>query len=168
MIIAAWEFTGLSFTASQKTPIIPTGTFAASLNLTRIPSATPTPTLPLPPSPTAAPVLSAPETPIPVIDNLPFSPGTLLKGSGEGVFRMHPNGTLQHIYDFPTFLAFGFSEADLLIIDDEQLNDLPFNGSELTRLLESPTQDLDWGGERRTLADCSLGKALWPKVAIGV
>lgn len=95
----------------------------------------------LPGSPTPAPV----STPV----SLPFPPGTLLKGTGPGVFRLSAEGQLQHIYDWPTFAAFGFDEADIQTAADEMLNALP-RDQELTRLIRGQEQPLDWvvGGQR--------------------
>lgn len=112
------------------------------------PSATFSPTLPapgqagrLPASPTPIP------TPIPI--SLPFPAGTLLKGAGPGVFRLGSDGRLQHIYDWPTFLAFGFDEGDIQTVTNDMLNVLP-RGQELTRLIQGRDQPLDWvvGGQR--------------------
>jgi serine/threonine protein kinase len=92
---------------------------------------------PTPSSPTAPPLA------------LPFPVGSLLKGSGDGIFRLRANGTLQHIYDWPTFLAFGFAETDIQTVDETTLAKLP-EGGELTRLLQGPDQSLYWvaTGER--------------------
>ncbi len=77
-------------------------------------------------------------TPIP----LPFSEGALLQGSGEGVFRMHADGVLQHVYDWPTFQEFQFDTDEITVAADSALADLPIE--ELTRLLQAPDQSLDW------------------------
>lgn len=117
--LTAWEFLGLEANA----PLEPaTAVTAAS------------PTAPIAPSPTrpATPTVS-----------LPYPAGTLLKGSGEGVFRLSDSGQVQHVYDFPTFTTFGFSEADIQPIADDALAALPAAG-ELTRLLQTPDRRFDW------------------------
>lgn len=104
----------------------------------------PGPTATLSPSPTATP-----QPPLSPTPTLPFSAGSLLQGSGEGVFRLSTTGQMQHIYDWPTFLAFGFDQTAIKPIDDNLLNEL-FHGVELTRLLEAEDDYLDWvvAGER--------------------
>ena len=93
-----------------------------------MPVVQPSPALP---SPTFSPV------------RLPFPVGSLLKGTGAGVFRLNADGKMQHFYDWPTFLAFGFTEADIQTIDDAALANIPQSG-ELTRLLQSKDGQIFW------------------------
>jgi hypothetical protein len=67
----------------------------------------------------------------------------LLKGSGEGVFRLTESGRLQHVYDLPTFQSFGYDQTDIQAIADDSLAELSLAG-ELTRLLAGPDGSLDW------------------------
>ena len=70
--------------------------------------------------PTPSVTSTATQTP-----NLPFPPGTLLKGSGDGVFRLAADGQLQHVFDWETFLAFGFEESEITTVDDSVLAQWP-------------------------------------------
>ena len=81
--------------------------------------------------------------------SLAYEAGTLLKGSGDGVFYLTEDGTRQHIYNWDTFLAFGFAEEDIAIVDDTLLEAIPLEG-ELTRLVIDAQDDLYWvvDGER--------------------
>ncbi len=92
-------------------------------------------------TPTPLPEPTATVTPAPV--RLPFPAGTLLKSASPGVFRLGESGVLQHIYDWPTFLAFGFVESDIQTADKTLLDSLPRAG-ELTRLIQGQDQPLDW------------------------
>lgn len=131
---AFWEFSDLITTFLPEPPtavaLEPTATFTATAT-------------PAPPTPTDSATPTLTPTLVTVSEPLPFPAGTLLKASGPGVFRLNANGTLQHLYDFSTFLAFGYTQEEIQTIDDNTLADLPQNG-ELTRLLQSPTGDLDW------------------------
>ncbi len=106
---------------------------------------------PTPPASGPASRLPDSPTPTPVAPpvSLPFPAGTLLKGTGPGIFRLSAGGRLQHIYDWPTFAAFGFDEADIQTAADDILNALP-RDQELTRLIQGQDQSLDWvvGGRR--------------------
>ena len=129
--VSIWQF-------SRLTPAVPINPTSVSGMTTQAPTFTPTlEQLVTLPSPTLSPV------------SLPFPAGSLLKGSGEGVFRLNANGSVQHIYDWPTFLAFGFSETDIQTINDAALAELP-EGGELTHLLKGPDESLYWvaHGER--------------------
>ncbi len=67
--------------------------------------------------------------------DLPFSAGSLLKSPNDpGVFWLNPDGTRQHIYDWPTFLAFGFKPEEIITVQEDLLADMPLVG-ELTRLI---------------------------------
>jgi hypothetical protein len=72
-----------------------------------------------------------------------YQAGNLLKGSGDGVFYLTEDGTRQHIYNWDTFLAFGFTEKDIYIVDDEVLEAIPLEG-ELTRLAFDEDDNLYW------------------------
>ncbi|MDM8529434.1 SH3 domain-containing protein [Anaerolineales bacterium HSG24] len=74
--------------------------------------------------------------------------GTLLKGTGEGVFRVTASGSRKHIYDWDTFLAFGFKPEEIIEVDDAVLENYPLDG-ELTRLLyiERSRNHFDLGDE---------------------
>jgi len=72
-----------------------------------------------------------------------YEPGTLLKGSGEGVFYLRDDGTRQHIYDWDTFLTFGFKQKDIVEVDDVVLDAYPLLG-ELTQLVRDDKGNLYW------------------------
>jgi hypothetical protein len=74
---------------------------------------------------------------------MPYPVGTLLKGSGAGVFRVAADGRLQHLFDWDTFLAFGYTEPDILTIDDAVLTPLPVAG-ELTRVIQDEAGQVYW------------------------
>ena len=141
--IAFWELAGVA----DSGPVDPITLLSepATLPATRSSPATPTPTVTRSPPPTATGNRLATSSPA----GLPFPVGSLLKGSGDGVFRMQTDGNLQHIYDWPTFLSFGFTDDMIQTVDDSTLANIPTAG-ELTRLLENSDQSLDWvvNGER--------------------
>lgn len=91
------------------------------------PAGTPTPT------PTAGPPESTLRVAL-IAPSLPYRSGSLLKGSGPGVFYLNDDGARQHIYNWDTFRAFGFSEQEIIDIDDAVLEAVPLAG-ELTRLV---------------------------------
>jgi hypothetical protein len=70
-----------------------------------------------------------------------YEAGTLLKGSGPGVFYVTEAGTRRHIFDWDTFLAFGFAPEDIVEVDDEALEELTLVG-ELTRLVADEKENL--------------------------
>lgn len=72
-----------------------------------------------------------------------FAAGTLLKGSGEGVFYLTEAGTRRHVYDWETFEAFGFAETDIIAVEDEVLTEIPL-GETLTRLVRTGDSNLAW------------------------
>jgi len=98
---------------------------------------------PLPNTPTTPPTLTstAASASSAALVDFPYPIGSLLKGSGDGVFRVHAEQLLQHIYDLPTFQAFGFSEDNIQTVNDSVLDELP--QEELTRLLQVD-DSLDW------------------------
>lgn len=69
-----------------------------------------------------------------VAPSLPYRTGSLLKGSGDGVFYLTEEGTRRHIYNWDTFLAFGFASEEIIEVDDAVLAAIPLGG-ELTRLV---------------------------------
>lgn len=77
-----------------------------------------------------------------------YEAGTLLKGSGDGVFYLTEDGTRQHIYNWPTFLAFGFTQKDIVEIEDDLLEAMPMTG-ELTRLVRDAKDNLYWAAQGR-------------------
>ena len=74
---------------------------------------------------------------------VPEEAGTLLKGSGDGVFYLTETGVRQHIYNWDTFLAFGFAPEEIVEVDDETLAAIPLAG-ELTRLVQNEQGRLYW------------------------
>lgn len=72
-----------------------------------------------------------------------YEAGTLLKGSGPGVFYVTEAGTRRHIFDWDTFLAFGFDPEEIVEVSDEALEDLLLAG-ELTRLVADEKENLYW------------------------
>ncbi len=72
-----------------------------------------------------------------------YASGTLLKGSGSGVFYVVDDVNRRHIYDWETFLAFGFADDDIVEISDEALALIPMTG-ELSRLIRTETNQLYW------------------------
>ncbi|MEM7028420.1 MAG: protein kinase [Chloroflexota bacterium] len=114
---------------------IPENTRSASQAL---PRQTPSPTATTTVSPSTtntAPLLSGNAT--------TWSLGSLVKGSGDGVFRVAADGQLQHIFDWPTFLALGFDPEAIETITDETLDDWPVSG-ELTRVLAGADGTYYW------------------------
>ena len=73
---------------------------------------------------------------------LPYPVGTLLKGSGAGVFRVADRG-LQHIFDWETFLAFNFKEEDIVLVEDIILSRWS-EYSELTRIIQDEAGEIYW------------------------
>jgi len=119
------------------------------------PLSTVIPTLTTTPSPTAtfatfaspkpsatATTVSATAT-VTTLPNLPYPPGSLLQSTGDAVFRLRTNGRLQHIYDWPTFLEYGFKPDDIQQVDGIELGTW-FEGDELTRLVIAEDGVLDW------------------------
>ncbi|MBI1881507.1 MAG: SH3 domain-containing protein, partial [Chloroflexi bacterium] len=100
-------------------------------------------------TPTATPVvvIATPEaTPVVELSVKPTATveaGALLRGNGEAVFYVTADGTRQHIADFDTFLAFGFSAQDIVNVTDAALKALPQAG-ELTRLGYDEQDHLYW------------------------
>lgn len=82
-------------------------------------------------------------TPAPTATPLPFPAGSLLQGSGNGLFRLHDDGSVQHIYDWPTYLTFGFDPDEIRLTEDALLDEL-FQGEQLTRLLQTDSGAIDW------------------------
>lgn len=68
-----------------------------------------------------------------------YAAGTLLKGSGDGVFYVTEAGNRQHIYDWETFLAWNFEPTAIIETNDETVEALPLEG-ELTRLVDYQNQ----------------------------
>jgi serine/threonine protein kinase len=108
--------------------------------------------------PTVSLTLTSPAISTPLITptstltpNLTFTypAGTLLKGSGEGVFRIGADGQLQHIFDWETFLAFGFVQEDIVPVEDHVLSQWP-EFEELTRVVQDEAGVAYWvvDGER--------------------
>lgn len=132
-------FVGVLAACSQAEPAVvvvtatPTATDAAT--------ATPVPTPTLEPAATAQTGSGA--APEEETTAVVYDPGTLLKGSGEGVFYLRDNGTRQHIYNWPTFLAFGFEQKDIVNVDDAALAQIPLAG-ELTQLVRDEAGNLYW------------------------
>ena len=93
------------------------------------------------PTPTASPTTAPVETA--TAPAVPSQAGTLLKGSGDGVFYLTEDGTRQHIYNMETFRAFGFNEQNIMLIDDTSLAAIPLSG-ELTRLVTDREGKLYW------------------------
>ncbi len=121
------------------TPItIPTATRASSLTVS----------LTLTSPAISTPLITPTSTPTP---NLTFTypAGTLLKGSGEGIFRIGADGRLQHIFDWETFLAFGFAQDDIVPVEDRVLSQWP-EFEELTRVVQDEAGVAYWvvDGER--------------------
>jgi len=93
---------------------------------------------------------------------LPFAAGSLLKSPDDpGVFWLSPDGTRQHIYDWPTFLAWGFQPEAIIIVQADLLDSIPMTG-ELTRLV------YDGQGRYYWAADGSLWRIpAWEAVVTG-
>ncbi len=72
-----------------------------------------------------------------------FKPGTLLKGSGDGVFYLRDDGTRQHIHNWSTFLEFGFAKKDIVDVEEAELDTYPLIG-ELTQLVRDDKGNLYW------------------------
>ena len=99
------------------------------------PSPSPTTT----PMPEEIPVKLEPASAQP---DIPLVAGSLLKSADDpGVFWLKPDGTRLHIYDWPTFLAYGFKEEDIIIVPADQLHAIPLSG-ELTRLVSDTNGQL--------------------------
>ena len=101
-------------------------------------------------TPTPTPTAKQAESTLRVViiaPSLPYRSGSLLKGSGPGLFYLNEDGARQHIYNWDTFRAFGFSEQEIIDIDDAVLEAVPLAG-ELTRLV-SHDDTLYWaaGGQ---------------------
>jgi hypothetical protein len=112
--------------------------------VTATPTATPNPvTYTVEATPTAEPPLEPTAEVAAEPTSIVYEAGTLLKGSGDGVFYLTEDGTRQHIYNWDTFLAFGFAQEDIVIVDDKVLEAIPLEG-ELTRLVFDEHDDLYW------------------------
>lgn len=88
-------------------------------------------------TPTPTPTANRPTSTVKVMivaPSLPYRSGSLLKGSGPGVFYLNEDGARQHIYNWDTFRAFGFSPQEIIEIEDAVLESVPLAG-ELTRLV---------------------------------
>jgi len=72
-----------------------------------------------------------------------YEPGTLLKGSGDGVFYLRDDGTRQHIHNWTVFLEFGFKQKDIVEVADAVLDTFPSAG-ELTQLVRDDQGNLYW------------------------
>ena len=95
-------------------------------------------------TPTPKPIATPASTPTPTIPPaVSYSAGALLKGSDDGVFYLTQAGTRLHIYDWDTFLAFGFAQNNIMLVSDEALAAMPLTG-ELTRLVSDEQGDLYW------------------------
>ena len=129
--LAAWEFTGRPlFNAGRPSPQATNDLTNPTVQVVQFTNDTP------------APQSGAEDTPEPTPD-LPYPVGTLLQGSGDGIFRMTAQGKIQHIYDFATFVSLGLNVETIQSIDDDALQELPSAG-ELTRLLQTSNGALDW------------------------
>ncbi len=80
-----------------------------------------------------------------------FEAGTVLKGSGDGVFYLTEAGTRLHVSNMDTLLAFGFAEKDIVAVAEPTLAGLPLAG-DLTRLVFDSQDNLWWAAQGR----------LWP------
>ncbi len=73
-------------------------------------------------------------------------PGTLLQGRGKELFYLTEDGTRQRIYNRDTFLAFGFTEKEIVPVDDDTLATIPLAG-ELSRLVQDRRNRLYWAAD---------------------
>ncbi len=89
------------------------------------------------------PTATAAETATPLAVAPSYPAGTLLKGSGEGVFYLTKNNSRQHIYNWDTFSALAFAKTDIVEVNDQVLDKFPLVG-ELTRLLFDSQNNLYW------------------------
>ena len=109
------------------------GTATPADTATLRPTAVITAAVPVSPSATATMAATATMT-TSVTAAVGLPGGSLLKGRGEGIFRVAMDGRLQHIFDWDTFSAFGFQEADIQTVADQLL--ATWSGEELTRVIE--------------------------------
>jgi hypothetical protein len=72
-----------------------------------------------------------------------LQPGMVLKGPNRDMFYLTPNHTRRRISDIDTFVAFGFTPADLVVVDKAVLDAIPLAG-ELTRLVQFEQGNLYW------------------------
>lgn len=72
-----------------------------------------------------------------------YAVGMLLKGSGDGVFYVTEDGSRLHIYDWDSYLQYGFSPTDIVEIDDATQDTIPLVGK-MTRLISTPWGHLYW------------------------
>jgi len=70
-------------------------------------------------------------------------PGMVLKGPDRDMFYLTPEHTRRHIVDMDTFIAFGFTPADVVKVDETVLATIPLTG-DLTRLVQFEQGNLYW------------------------
>jgi len=83
---------------------------------------------------------------IPVVESqleAELRPGMVLRGSDREMFYLTPEHTRRHISDMDTFIAFGFSPADMVKVDETVLAAIPL-AEELTRLVQFEQGNLYW------------------------
>lgn len=72
-----------------------------------------------------------------------LQPGIVLKGPDRDMFYLTPEHTRRRIVDMDTFIAFGFTPADLITVDETILAAIPLAG-DLTRLVQFEQGNLYW------------------------
>ena len=70
-------------------------------------------------------------------------PGMVLKGVGHDMFYLTPEHTRRRISNMDTFVAFGFTPADMVKVDETVLTAIPLDG-DLTRLVQFEQGNLYW------------------------
>ncbi len=121
---------------SQPTPVVIVVTATPIPTVIATVANEPSPTVAVVATPTAVAI-----TPAPV--EATYQAGALLKGSGDGVFYLTKDKTRQHIYNWETFIMLGFTQTEIIQVEDKVLEQLPLVG-ELTCLLLDSQNNLYW------------------------
>jgi len=75
--------------------------------------------------------------------SIELQPGMVLEGPGPDMFYLTPEHTRRRISDIDTFIAFGFTPADMVKVDETVLSAIPLDG-DLTRLVQFEQGNLYW------------------------